>query len=220
MGQLLELITPLHTRTRRDYAGRMADEKVHCSEVARAYELDYWDGDRRYGYGGYRYDGRWAVVAQKMIDHYALPSTAKILDVGCGKAHLLYELKKLLPQCEVVGFDISKHAIADSKEEIREQLILHAAEDPYPYPDGHFDLVISLMTLHNLTLPALASALAEIERVGHHGFIAVESYRTVVELYNVQCWALTCESFLRPEEWQWMFTTTGYTGDYEFAFFE
>ena len=29
----------------------------------------------------------------------------------------------------------------------------------------------------------------------------VESYRNDKELFNLQCWALTCETFLRPEEW-------------------
>lgn len=220
MGRLIEIITPLHTRTARDYVGRMMDEKVHCSEISREYGRDYWDGDRRYGYGGYRYDGRWAPVARRIIDLYQLPPNARILDVGCGKAHLLYELSRALPEAEVAGFDISSHAIETSPEPIRDRLFVHKAEAPYPFEDRRFDLVISLMTLHNLPLPALASALSEIERVGIRQYVAAESYRTVEELFNLQCWALTCESFLRPDEWLWMFEQAGYTGDYEFAFFE
>ncbi len=220
MGALLNLITPLHTRTQRDYAGRMADDKIHCSEVARAYGEDYWDGNRRYGYGGYRYDGRWEPVARRLIDQYALPANARILDVGCGKAHLLHELQRLLPQAELVGFDISAYGIAHAPEAIRPFLTVHAAEDPYPYPDGYFDLALSLMTLHNLPLEGVHRAATEMQRVAREKYIAVESYRSVAELYNLQCWALTCESFLRPEEWVWMFNRSGYTGDYEFAFFE
>ncbi len=220
MGRLLEIITPLHTRTRRDYLGRMTDDKVHCSHIAREYGRDFWDGDRRYGYGGYRYDGRWAPVARALADAYDLPGDACILDVGCGKAHLLYELGQILPDATVTGFDVSGYAVEHGKEEIRDRLFVHKAEDPHPFEDNHFDLVISLMTLHNLGLPALERALAEIERVGKNKFIAVESYRTVEELFNLQCWALTCESFLRPEEWVWLFDRVGYTGDYEFAFFD
>ena len=44
----------------------------------------------------------------------------------------------------------------------------------------------------------------------------VESYRDEQELFNLQCWALTCESFFTPEEWVWIFNEFGYTGDYEF----
>ena len=64
----------------------MVDDKVHCMLKAKEYEFDYWDGDRRYGYGGYKYDGRWKVVAEKLISIYHLAPDAKILDVGCGKA--------------------------------------------------------------------------------------------------------------------------------------
>ncbi len=219
-GRCLNIITPLHTCTKRDYLARMTDDKVRCSIVAREYGRDYWDGERRYGYGGYRYDGRWKPVAERLIRHYGLRDGARILDVGCGKAHLLYELSRLLPQAEVAGFDVSAYGLEDSPPELRHQLFVHRAEDPYPYPDAHFDLVISLMALHNLGLPALGAALAEIERVGKAKFIAVESFRNEQELFNLQCWALTCESFLRPEAWEWMFDTARYTGDYEFAFFE
>lgn len=220
MGRLVEIITPLHTRTARDYVRRMVDEKVHCSTVAREYGADYWDGDRRYGYGGYRYDGRWKPVAQRLVEMCGLPENARILDVGCGKAHLLYELKRLLPEGQVAGFDISAYGIEHSMDEIRDYLFVHDAGEPFPFPDKHFDLVISLMALHNLRLPRLATALAEIARVGRAGYIAVESYRTVAELFNLQCWALTCESCLSPDAWLWMFDQCEYTGDYEFAFFE
>jgi SAM-dependent methyltransferase len=220
VGRLVNIITPLHTRTNRDYIGRMVDQKVHCSVVAREYGEAFWDGDRRYGYGGYHYDGRWAPVARRLVDEYGLKPDVRILDAGCGKAHLLYELALLLPDAMVVGFDISEYAIATSPPEIRERLFKHKVEDPWPFADNDFDLVISLMALHNLPLPQLADALREMERVGRSKYLAVESYRTVQELFNLQCWALTCESFLRPEEWRWMFDTVHYTGDFEFAFFE
>lgn len=220
MGRLLEIIAPLHARAHRDYVGRMTDEKVRCSETAREYGRDYWDGDRRYGYGGYRYDGRWEPVARRIAESYALPGNARILDVGCGKAHLLYELSRVLPNALVTGFDVSPYAIHTSKKEVRHRLFVHKAEEPYPFRDGQFALAISLMTLHNLPLPQLAQALAEIERVGVRKFVAVESYRSVEELFNLQCWALTCESFFRPEEWVWLFNKLGYTGDYEFLFFQ
>ena len=107
MGQLVNFANPLHKRTKRDVLARMIDDKVTCMLKAKEYEFDYWDGDRRFGYGGYKYDGRWKPVAQALIDHYQLKPDAKILDVGCGKAYLLHEIKQLLPNAEVVGFDIS-----------------------------------------------------------------------------------------------------------------
>jgi len=221
MGRMLDIVTPLHRATKRDYIGRMMDDKVHCMRVAKQYEYDYWDGDRRYGYGGYRYiEGRWTPVAQALIDIYALKSDARILDVGCGKAFLLYELRKLLPQAQLAGFDISRHALADAKEEVRSCLFHHRAQNRYPYDDKHFDLIISLGCLHNLCIFDLETALHEIERVGKQKFIMVESYRNEFELFNLQCWALTCEAFFDTASWIRLYEHFGYTGDYEFIYFE
>ncbi len=70
MGRLLNIVTPLHKATKRDYVARMMDDKVHCMLKAKEYEHDYWDGDRRYGYGGYQYiEGRWTPVAQGADRH-------------------------------------------------------------------------------------------------------------------------------------------------------
>ena len=220
MNELLNIVTPLHTQTKRDYVARMVDDKVFCMFKAKEYEFDYWDGDRRYGYGGYTYDGRWEIVAENLIKQYNLNNSSKILDIGCGKAHLIYEISKLLPKAEIVGFDISKHGIADAPIEIRKKLSIHKAQDIYPYKDNYFDLVISLGCLHNLRIFELESAVKEIERVGKQKYIMLESYRNEQELFNLQCWALTCESFFDKEEWIWLYNHFGYTGDYEFIYFE
>ena len=221
MGRLLDIVTPLHKMTKRDYLARMIDDKVHCMRKAKEYEADYWDGDRRYGYGGYRYiEGRWAPVAQALIDTYGLTRDARILDVGCGKGFLLHELKKLLPEAEIAGFDISKHGLASARDEVKPYLFEYRAQDRYPYGDGQFDLVISLATLHNLKLFELQAAVQEIERVGKNKFIMVEGYRNELEQFNLECWALTAEQLLHTAEWIWLYEQFGYTGDYEFIYFE
>ena len=221
MGQLLKIVTPLHQATQRDYLARMQDEKAHCMQIAKQYEKDYWDGNRRYGYGGYKYiPGRWKPVAEALIKRYKLSNESSVLDVGCGKAYLIYELKLLLPGLKIAGFDISKHGLAEAKEEIRESLFIHKAQDLYPYEDNEFDLVISLGCFHNLRVFELQTALSEMERVGKHGYIMLESYRNEQELFNLQCWALTCESFFDYQEWTWLYQHFGYKGDYEFIFFE
>lgn len=221
MGRLLNIVTPLHKMTKRGYIDRMVDDKVHCMIKAKEYEFDYWDGDRRYGYGGYRYmPGRWKPVAEALIDLYDLQPDAKILDVGCGKAYLLHEIKLLLPDAQVCGFDISQHGLADATPEIRDHLFRYRAQDRYPWGDDHFDLVISLGCLHNLRIFELETAVKEIERVGKNKYIMLESYRNELEQFNLQCWALTAESFFDTAEWIWTYEHFGYTGDYEFIYFE
>ncbi len=221
MGQLRHFVTPLHQATKRDYLARMVDDKVKCMKVAKEYGPDYWDGDRRYGYGGYKYmPGRWKPVAEALIKTYGLVAGSKVLDVGCGKGFLLHEMLLLEPELQVTGFDISEHGMNSSTDLVRSHLFLQQAQEPYPFADKEFDLVLSLGTLHNLHLFELKAALFEIERVGKQGYVMLESYRNEQELFNLQCWALTCESFFDEAEWIWLYKHFGYSGDYEFIYFE
>ena len=221
MGKLINIVSKLHQSTNRDYLKRMIDEKVECMKIAKKYEKEYWDGDRRYGYGGYKYiPGRWKSVAETLIKNYNLSNNSSVLDVGCGKAFLLYEMKLLLPGLNITGFDISKYGLDQAKEEIKKNLFVHRAQEVYPFKNKQFDLVISLGCLHNLKVFELEKALKEIERVGKKGYIMLESFRNEKELFNLQCWALTCESFFDEKEWVWIYDHFGYTGDYEFIYFE
>ena len=98
MGITRNFVTPLHEATKRDYLGRMNDNKANCMIEAKDYDYSYWDGDRRFGYGGYQYiAGHWKPVAESLISTYNLTDRSHVLDVGCGKGFLLYEMKLLLP---------------------------------------------------------------------------------------------------------------------------
>ena len=221
LDKIKNFVTPLHLSSKRNYLERMNDNKVECMNIAKKYAYDYWDGDRKYGYGGYKYiEGWWEPVAQKLIDTYNLVSGSKILDVGCGKGFLLYEIHKKNPNIIIQGFDISNYAIQNSKEEIKMYLSEFDARKMFPYKNNEFDLVISLGTLHNLRLQELKQTVTEIERVGSNGYIMLESFRNNKELFNLQCWALTCETFFDTETWISFYESVGYTGDYEFIYFE
>lgn len=219
MNQERQIFNMLHNRTAREYLPRMLDDKVNCMVEARKFGVEFWDGERRTGYGGYVYDGRWSPVAEQLVSIYALKPNASILDAGCGKGFLLYEVSKLLPDCRIAGFDISEYAVSHAPESVRQQLDVRKIQDTWPYGENEFDVVISLNTLHNLSIIDLERALLEMERVANNKYLVVESYRNELELFNLQCWALTCECFFTPDEWKWLFEKFGYTGDYEFIFF-
>lgn len=213
-------VKKLHLSTSRNYLERMINEKVECMKIARRFDEEFWDGERKYGYGGYKYiPGRWSDVADQIIKSYNLKKGSKILDVGCGKGYLLKELHSKINGLEVYGFDISKYAIDNSHNEVKKYLYVHKAQSKFLYEDKFFDLVISLGTLHNLELFDLKLAINEIERVGKKKYIMVEAYRNEKELFNLQCWALTCKSFFSEDEWIWIYKEFGYTGDHEFIFF-
>ena len=120
MGKLRNFVSKLHHSTKRNYLERMVNNKAHCMKIAKKYGKDYWDGKRKYGYGGYKYiPGKWKPIAKKIIKTYKLNSKSKILDVGCGKAYLLYEIKLLIPDISIVGFDVSRYGLSCAKKSIR-----------------------------------------------------------------------------------------------------
>ncbi|MEM7542670.1 MAG: methyltransferase domain-containing protein [Pseudomonadota bacterium] len=219
----VDFLSAIHKSTKRDYLARVNDPefpKAKAAALATQWGFDYWDGDRRVNYGGYNYDGRWRKVADAMVEHYQLKPGDKVLDVGCGKGFLVFDFTEAVPGLEVRGVDISTYAIENAKEEVAGQLEVGNA-NALPFADNEFDLVVSITTLHNLPCYDLDKALREVQRVSKgNAYICVESYRNHDEKTNLLYWQVTCEAFNSPEEWDWWFKQTGYSGDHSFIYFE
>ena len=212
-----------HNLIQRDYMARVNDQEIPkhiAATLAKKWDFDYWDGDRRICYGGYKYKpGYWTPIAEKLIAEYKLTSSSSVLDIGCGKGFLLYEIALLLPGIKIAGIDISAYAIENSHHEISKHLKV-GSSDSLPWPDAVFDLAFSLNTFHNLYTYQLFDSLQEIKRVSKSSFVCVESYRNELEKQNLLYWQVTCEAFLTPQEWIWWFKLTGYDRDYGFIYFE
>lgn len=192
MPHIDDFISLVHKKSNRDYLKRVTEyPKAEASKISKQFGFDYWDGDRKFGYGGHQYDGRWRVVAERMASHYGLKPGHKILDIGCGKGFLLYEFTQVVPGIEVTGIDVSTYALQNAKEEIKPNLKIGNAKS-LEFGDKQFDLVISINSLHNLYCFDLEIALKEIERVGKKNkFICMDSYRTEEEKTNLLYWQLT-----------------------------
>lgn len=206
--------TPLAVRNVGDRAASKSPETI---AVARQFGREYFDGDRRYGYGGYSYDGRWRSVARETISTYMLGPGSRVLDVGCAKGFYVSDLCSL--GIDAYGIDISRYAVAERPHpEVVGRLHLGSA-DALPYPDRSFDFVASINTLHNLPRPRLVSALREISRVSRGpAFVQVDSYRTQEERELFESWVLTAETHGTPEYWLEVFAESGYDGDYAWTF--
>src|SRR5208283_1469106 len=190
MGEEINLLNS-HPRAQRDYDKRAGEKTSEIIKVAKQFGREFFDGDRKCGYGGYRYDGRWKAVAANMRAHYNLPDDAAILDIGCAKGFMLHDFKELMPDCTVAGIDVSSYAIENAMPSVKPFLKIATAEK-LPYPDKTFDLVISINSIHNLPLERLKQSLREIQRVCRgHSYITVDAWRNERERENLFKWVLT-----------------------------
>jgi len=183
-------------------------------EIAKKFDREYFDGDRTQGYGGYRYDGRWVAIAQRIQEFYGLTNRDSILDIGCAKGFLLHDFQQVIPGVKLAGLDISNYAIENAMESVKPYLMVGSADD-LPFPDKSFDLVISINTVHNLDLERCKQAIREMERVSHrYKYLQVDSWLNEEQRRNFERWVLTAVTYFEPEEWRKVFREVGYTGEY------
>jgi len=183
--------------------------------IARQFDKDYYDGDRLNGYGGYHYHPRfWQETVKLFKDHYRLPETASVLDVGCGKGFMMHDFKALMPKMTVSGIDISQYAYDHVLEDMKPYMRVGNATS-LPFPDKSFDLVISINTVHNLALEDCKKALREIQRVTRrHAFVTMDAWRNEAEHERLLKWNLTALTYMSVDDWKNLFAGIGYEGDY------
>jgi SAM-dependent methyltransferase len=203
----------------RDVAARRANKDVNRA-LALKFDVEYFDGTREQGYGGYRYDGRWVAVAQRIVEHFKLKPGDRVLDIGCAKGFLIHDLAAVLPGIEIYGLDISSYALGHAHPGARGRLVRGTCES-LPFPDGSFAAALAFNTVHNLDRDGCLQALREIERVAPgRGFVQVDAYRSEAELDAFLDWMLTARTYLPPEGWRALFAEAGYTGSYYWTILE
>jgi SAM-dependent methyltransferase len=214
MGREIDLMAN-YPRTKRDPMARAAEKTEADRQLARQFGRDFFDGDRRCGYGGYTYHPRfWSPVMPDFISHFNLTPDSSVLDVGCGKGFMLHDLREAVPGITVGGIDISEYAIGQAMEDVR-PFVQVADARHLPFPDHSFDVVISITTVHNFNRAECIQALREIERVGRgQAFITVDAYRNEEERRMMEAWNLTALTVLHVDDWKKLFEEAGYTGDY------
>jgi ubiquinone/menaquinone biosynthesis C-methylase UbiE len=215
----LDLLRAL-PRVKRNIQKRKEAKDPAVVAISKQYGEMYFDGPREYGYGGYRYDGRWLPVARDIIEHFGLKAGMRVLDVGCGKGFLVKDLMLSCPGLEGFGLDISLYALMHAEKEVIGRLHLGTAEK-LPFPDNSFDCVLSLNTVHNFPRPRAIKAMQEIQRTsGGRAFVQVDSYHTPEQKEIFESWVLTAEFHDYPAGWVELFREAGYTGDYYWTIIE
>ena len=204
-----------YPKPKRNLEKRVGEKSEEDRRIARVFGKEFFDGDRRYGYGGYSYHPRfWGQTVKDFQRYYGLTSQSKILDVGCAKGFMLYDFLRIIPGITVAGIDCSEYAIANAKEEVKPFIKIGNAKD-LPFDDNSFDMVISITTVHNLEREDCKMSLQEIERVSRKDkFITVDAYRNEWEKKRMDMWNLTALTYMHVDEWKKFFHDAGYSGDY------
>lgn len=219
MGRQVDLLRGL-PRSRRNVQARKDGKSAEVVRISSEFGEMYFDGPREYGYGGYRYDGRWLPVARDIIDHFALKPGDRVLDVGCAKGFLVKDLLSECPGLEVFGIDVSTYALTHCEPEVIGRLHRGSAVD-LPFPDNSFDAVISINTAHNLDRAGCVTALKEMQRLAPgRGFLQVDSYLTPEQRDLFEDWVLTARFHDYPDGWRAVFEEAGYTGDFHWTILE
>jgi SAM-dependent methyltransferase len=214
MGNEIDLLIN-YPKTKRNLDERASSKTEEDRAIAQKFDHQFFDGERRHGYGGLNYHPRfWQPVIPTFKSYWDLDSRSSILDVGCAKGFMLHDLVELVPGIQVKGIDISEYAINNAIEDMKDYLQVADAKD-LPFADNSFDVVISINTIHNLQIDECAQALREIERVSKgKSFITVDAYRTEDEKRRMNAWNLTAKTIMSVDDWVNFFRTVGYTGDY------
>jgi len=204
-----------YPQTKRNLDERAIQRTEDDRIIARQFGREFFDGEKRHGYGGYNYHPRfWTGVVRDMIDYYHLTEKSKILDVGCAKGFMLYDFTQAIPGITVRGIDISEYAISNAKEEIKQFLGVGNAKNLEEFTDKEFDLVISITTVHNLPLEECKQAIKEIQRVGKNAFLTVDSWKNEEEKEKMFKWNLTAKTLMSTEDWKKLFEEVGCRGEY------
>ena len=205
-------------KIKRNIKLRVNEDKDKYVEIASKFGKDYFDGDRKYGYGGYYYDGRWVTVAKDIISHFKLKKGDKVLDVGCGKGFLVKDLLSF--GIDAYGVDISNYALMKCEPEVLGRLHLGSCDNLF-FPDNSFAAVVSINTIHNLDKKGCLQSIKEIERLAPgKGFIQVDSFKNERQKKIFENWVLTAKFYDYPNNWINLFNKAKYTGDWSWTIME
>ena len=186
--------------------------------IASYREKDFFDGHRNYGYGGFKYDGRWKKVADNICKEYELNNDSSFLQIGCEKGFLLKDIKSKFPDMKIEGLETSKYALSNSIEEAKNNIKYTENYLKLDYKNNQFDFLLALGIVYCQSISDSIKILKEIQRVAKgKSFITLASYEDINDYWLFKQWSLLGVTILRKKEWIEILKHTKYMGDYSFT---
>ncbi|MEM0465173.1 MAG: methyltransferase domain-containing protein [Candidatus Pacearchaeota archaeon] len=213
--------------------------------IAERLDFNFYDGDRKKGYGGYYYDGRWIKVAQIIKERYKLNKNSTVLIDRCHKGFLVFDLMRLISGVKVYGIHPGNYAINHAmegygrwallnglsnedpkiiEEKAKEEVIpflINSDSDNMPFKDKFFDCVISIESACSYSFERCKNVIKEIVRVtkdnGKNSYIQNDSWLNEKQKEKLMNWSLLCKTFLSISEWEELYKEQKFDGDYGFT---
>ena len=108
-----------------------------------ASEKDFFDGDRNYGYGGFKYDGRWKKIAEKVIKRYNLKDGSKFYKLIV-RWDFLHDLKSINPNINVYGLETSRYAFNNTINDTIKNILNVKNYNELNFDDNYFDFILCI----------------------------------------------------------------------------
>ena len=213
---ILENYSKLEKKTR--YVSSNFRNKIEHKIIAGLKGKDFYDGNRNYGYGGYKYDGRWVKTAEILIKRYNIKDKSSFLHINCDKGYLIYEMKKLLPNLKVKGLERSRYAISKSKKEVKRYIKF--GQGPFlKFKNNEFDFIYAAGYIYEFSLYQSIQALKELMRISKNNkcFITLGAFKNKNDYDLFKQWSLLGSTILSTKDWIKVMKFANYRGDYEFA---
>jgi SAM-dependent methyltransferase len=135
------------------------------SRLAKVYDYILKHPRTNRGYWGeWYFSERYEKVLNTVVEYF--PNLRSVLEIGCGKGFYASLLRKLLPNCSYLGFDLDRNTLKEAFKSVNTN---YAVCDVawLPVRDYSADLVLCSEVLEHLNAPyEVLSSLPKISRMG------------------------------------------------------
>jgi hypothetical protein len=193
------------------YLQREIKEKL----IAVKRDKNFFDGERKYGYGGFVYDGRNKTVAENLVSNYRLGDNSKVLQVQCEKGFLLYELQKINSSFYLIGTETSEYAIKN-KFQYLNCPILNLQDHNLPFSKHYFDLIVVIGYAYTLSLQNFVQFIHQCNNLSRNVFLTLATYDTPSDYFVLRKWSLLGNLIFLKQEWLELLDELNFNGEVEF----